>query len=142
MKANNSKIKIVTNRSKLKQVSEDVPMTCDNKLLTSEMWQALNETGGVGLAAIQIGYADRVIIINTDKCKMVIVNPVLSDGKYPKQSKEGCLSVPNKQVKVERFNHIVISGFDENWNPVKKKLKALSAFVAQHEVDHLNGITI
>jgi len=142
MKANNSKIKIVTNRAKLKQVSEDVPMACDNKLLISEMWQALNETGGVGLAAIQIGYADRVIIINTDKCKMVVANPVLSEGKYPKQSKEGCLSVPNKQVKVERFNHIVISGFDENWNPVKKKLKALSAFVAQHEVDHLNGITI
>ena len=133
---------IVKNKKKLSQISDDVPMTCDNSLLASEMWQALKETGGVGLAAIQIGYADRVIIINTDKCKMVIVNPVLSEGKYTKLSSEGCLSVPNKKVKIERFNHITINGFDENWNPVKKKLKALSAFVAQHEVDHLNGITI
>jgi peptide deformylase len=133
---------IVTNREKLKQVSEEVPFGCDNSLSIFDMWAALDKTNGVGIANVQIGYADRIIIINTDKCKMVIINPELSEGKYPKLSKEGCLSVPNMQVKVKRFNHIVITGFDENWNPIKKKLKALSAFVAQHEVDHLNGITI
>jgi len=133
---------IVTDKKKLAQISDDVPFGCDNSLSISDMWSALNETKGVGIANIQIGYADRIIIINTDRCKMVVVNPVLSDGKYLKKSKEGCLSVPNKQVIKDRFNHIVISGFDENWQPVKKKLRALSAFVAQHEVDHLNGITI
>jgi peptide deformylase len=133
---------IVTSTKKLKQISDEVPFGCDNSLSINDMWAALNKTNGVGIANIQIGFADRIIIINTDKCKMVVVNPVLSEGKYPKLSNEGCLSVPGKQVKVKRFNHIVISGFDENWNPIKKKLKALSAFVAQHEVDHLNGITI
>lgn len=133
---------IVTDSKKLKQISEDVPFNCNVDSLVADMYDNLNKSKGVGIAAIQIGYADRVIIINTDKCKMVVINPVLSGGKYEKQSKEGCLSVPNKTVSVKRYNHITIEGFDQNWNPIKKKLKALSAFVAQHEVDHLNGITI
>lgn len=133
---------IVTDAKKLSQVSEVVPIGCDVSYLASRMMSEMVKNKGVGIAAIQIGFADRVIAINTDRCKMIIVNPELSEGKYIKKSKEGCLSVPNKQVTKDRFNHIVISGFDENWKPVKKKLRALSAFVAQHEVDHLNGITI
>lgn len=133
---------IITDKKKLNKVSESVPVGCNTESLVNEMRSHMIKSKGVGIAAIQIGYADRVIIINTQRCQMVVINPVLSEGKYPKKSKEGCLSVPNKTVYVERFNHIVIEGFDENWNPVKKKLKALSAFVAQHEVDHLNGITI
>ena len=133
---------ITTDKHILGLVSDEVPMDTDVFEIVDVMRREMLKSKGVGIAAIQVAMSSRIIIINTERCQMVVINPVLSDGKYPKQSKEGCLSVPNKRVKVERFNHITISGFDENWKPVKKKLKALSAFVAQHEVDHLNGITI
>jgi peptide deformylase len=133
---------ITTDKNILELVSDEVPMNTDVSEFVDIMRREMLKSKGVGIAAIQVAMSSRIIIINTERCQMVVINPVLSDGKYPKQSKEGCLSVPNKRVKVERFNHITISGFDENWKPVKKKLKALSAFVAQHEVDHLNGITI
>ena len=133
---------ITTDKRILELVSDEVPMGADVSEFVGIMRHEMLKSKGVGIAAIQVAMSSRIIIINTERCQMVVINPVLSDGKYPKQSKEGCLSVPNKRVKVERFNHITISGFDENWKPVKKKLKALSAFVAQHEVDHLNGITI
>jgi len=133
---------ITTDKHILKLISDEVPMNTDVSEFVDIMRREMLKSKGVGIAAIQVAMSSRIIIINTERCQMVVINPVLSDGKYPKQSKEGCLSVPNKRVKVERFNHITISGFDENWKPVKRKLKALSAFVAQHEVDHLNGITI
>ena len=133
---------ITTDRDILNMVSDEVPMNTDVSEMVGIMKSEMIKSRGIGIAAIQLAMSWRVIIINTDRCQMVVINPVLSECKYEKKSKEGCLSVPNKRVTKDRFNHVVISGFDENWNPIKKKLKALSAFVAQHEVDHLNGITI
>lgn len=133
---------IITDKKTLKLISKDVLAGISVKHTIRDMYNELSKCDGVGIAAIQIGVPTRIFIINTSRCKMVIVNPVLSEGKYPKKSKEGCLSVPGKRVTIDRFNHIVISGYDENWQPITKKLKGISAFVAQHEMDHLNGVTI
>ena len=53
---------------------------------------------------------------------------------------EGCLSVPGKYGAVERFERVVLAGFDRNGKPLKIKAWGLLAHVFQHEVDHLNGI--
>jgi len=108
--------------------------------LLDDMWLA---STGVGLAAVQIGVLQRVIIINTPKLQAVIINPVITNrGKQTKMSREGCLSFPGKMVNVKRNNIIEVEGFNADWNPVKFKCRALTAFCVQHEIDHLNGVTI
>lgn len=108
-----------------------------------EMWELLREKGGAGLAAPQVGIRQRIIIINTQKLQKAIINPQISvSDKKQKLSKEGCLSHPGLIKKVKRHNKVILSGYDENWKPVVYKLRAFTAFCAQHEVDHLNGITL
>ncbi len=81
--------------------------------------------------------------MDTNGFSKAIINPVITktSGKL-KLGKEGCLSFPGKRVDMKRDNIVVVEGFDEDWNPIKKKVRALSAFCVQHEIDHLNGITI
>lgn len=136
-------MKLVTGTDKaLSQVCKDVKQGEDVKYLTDEMFAQMRNNNGAGLAANQLGVTKRIITVATDHLFSVIINPVLSDGRYPKQSSESCLSFPGMSKKVARFNRITVTGFDENWKPITKKLKAFTAFVVQHEVDHLNGITL
>ena len=108
--------------------------------LIDNMWLA---STGVGLAAVQIGVLKRVILINTDKLQAIIINPVITKrGNQTKMSREGCLSFPGKFVNVKRHNIVEVEGFDRDWNPVKFKCRALTAFCVQHEIDHLDGVTI
>jgi peptide deformylase len=127
----------------LKQVADDVPMGADVSDIVSEMRLELSKTTGIGLAANQIGCLKRIILMNCNGFMGVVINPVITkrSGKV-KNSTEGCLSYPGKQVKVKRDNQVVVTGFNEHWEPVSKKCKALTAFCVQHEIDHLNGITI
>ena len=124
------------------KMSYDIEPGSDISSLVNDMNKELVKAKGVGIAAIQIGVQKRVIIINTDKVKMVVVNPSLTDCWDVKNSKEGCLSVPFKKVKIKRFSKVTIHGFDMNGEPIMQKLRNLAAFVAQHEIDHLNGVTI
>lgn len=127
----------------LKQAAAEVPLNSDVSELVSTMKFELSKTTGIGLAANQIGELQRVILMNCNGFMGIVINPVITkrSGKI-KNSTEGCLSYPGKQVKVKRDNQIVVTGFDENWQPISKKCKALTAFCVQHEIDHLNGITI
>ena len=127
----------------LKQVADKVVHNSDVSDIVSDMRLELSKTIGIGLAANQIGCLQRIILMNCNGFMGVIINPVITkcSGKI-KNSTEGCLSYPGKQVKVKRDNQVVVEGFDENWNPIKQKCKALTAFCVQHEIDHLNGVTI
>ena len=100
-------------------------------------------TEGIGLAANQIGLNKRVIVIDVNGLKQEFINPVITKTLGRKIiSTEGCLSFPGKKVRVWRYPQIVVEGFDANWAPIKRKLKGLAACVVQHEIDHLDGITI
>lgn len=107
------------------------------------MWQAMYQGKGCGLAANQIGEDRRIIVIHANGFKQVIVNPVITKSYGGRViSKEGCLSFPGVTAKVMRHKQIIVEGFDQDWKPVKRKLKGLAAYCVQHEVDHLNGKTI
>ena len=114
--------------------------------LVDAMFHIMYTKGGIGLAANQIGQPKRIIVMHAKGFKQEFINPVITKfygGKAT--SKEGCLSVPGSiasKVNMIRYKQVIIEGFDKNWKPVKRKLKGLAAFCAQHEVDHLNGITI
>jgi peptide deformylase len=133
----------IFNHSALTSVSKEVERDEDVSELLDAMWLEMKESRGIGLAANQIGVLKRVIIINAKGFSQEFINPVITK-KYggKAMSVEGCLSFPGIQVKVSRYKNIVIEGLDGNMNPVKRKLKGLQAYCAQHEVDHLNGITI
>lgn len=108
-----------------------------------KMKETMSQYGGVGLAANQIGVMDRIICIKVGGFKEVIINPVIVKrygGKHT--AKEGCLSFPGKQALMVRDKQIIVEGFNADWEPVRFKLKNICARVVQHEVDHLNGVTI
>lgn len=99
--------------------------------------------GGIGLAANQIGSNKRVIVVHCNGFREVFVNPVITK-KYggTTTSKEGCLSFPAKQVVLSRHKQIIVEGVTHSGRPLKRKLKGMPAIVVQHEVDHLDGITM
>lgn len=138
-------MEIITKRNiALYQDCKEVPQGSDRTELIQTMWKLMSQKNGIGLAANQLGVLDRIIVIHVNGFSSEIINPVITkySGKTKISKSEGCLSFPGKRIDKKRDNQIVIEGFDRNWNPVRKKLRALGAFVAQHEVDHLNGITI
>jgi len=127
----------------LHQKAMEVERGEDVSDLISQMWKIMFKNKGVGLAANQVGVLKRVIIVNTNGFSCAIINPVITElSGFVKNSKEGCLSFPGKQSVMKRDNRVIIEGFDADWNPIKKKVRALSAFCVQHEIDHLNGINI
>lgn len=117
---------------------------------------------GVGLASTQIGHDGCYFIgrlhdsqatlpskpgqrknrwAGYDKEFSAIINPkILSYGKRTRTYFEGCLSIPNMWGEVRRATSIKVSYQDTNGETITKTMKGISAWIFQHEVDHLNGI--
>jgi len=111
--------------------------------LVAQMKQVMSTWGGIGLAANQIDCLQRVIVVKVGSFKQVIINPVITRRYGGKSTeREECLSHPGVISLVIRDKQIVVEGFDENWKPVKFKLKKLASRCVQHEVDHLDGVSI
>ncbi len=110
-------------------------------LLIDKMKQVMAENNGIGLAAIQLGQPERIIVCRVDNKDYVFINPVVS--KFSKDSsvmEEGCLSLPNNFGEVERPSKITLKALDLTGKKVKMKAFGLLARVIQHEADHLDGI--
>jgi peptide deformylase len=137
-------MQIVTKgHSALSERALKVPHGTDESVLIDIMWEALGKTSGIGLAANQVGILSRVIIINLNEFVGTIINPTITKcSDNLKLSKEGCISFPGQIVNVKRESVVVVEGFDRHWNPIKKKFRGLGACCVQHEIDHLNGVTI
>ena len=58
------------------------------------------------------------------------------------RAREGCLSFPNKMADVKRHKRVTVTGYDESWKPVRRKASGWMARILQHEIDHLDGITM
>jgi len=116
----------------------------DSKLLdlVNDMIDTLNNEGGVGLAAPQIGITRRVIIVNFDDKIRTFINPVievLDDKKI--ESDEGCMSIYSiKGFCVKRFPRVKVKAKDLEGNDITLVAEDLLARIFQHEIDHLNGI--
>jgi len=132
----------------LKQVSKDV-IKFDKELhgLLEDMKETMYAKDGIGLAAIQIGIAQNVLIINltdeNDEQKpedlYEIINPVILDANGSVTYQEGCLSVPSVYEDVTRKENIKVRYFDRDGEMIEKELVDLMAIAFQHELDHLNG---
>ena len=111
--------------------------------LAEEMLMTMREHEGVGLAANQVGRLRRILVAATEDEEYVIVNPRIEDAaKTTEKAVEGCLSIPDIQVEVERPTAVTLSGQDPTGAPLRIEASGLLARIFQHEVDHLDGVLI
>ena len=115
----------------------------DGKLaqLIDDMVDTLKKSGGVGLAAPQVGILRRVFIMILEEDGPVIeaVNPEIVKTSGKVRDVEGCLSVPNRWGYVTRPKSVVLRAYNRNGEQYELKLRDLGARCACHENDHLNG---
>lgn len=127
----------------LHQVAEPIQADDDVRDLIAQMFKVMKEHEGTGLAAPQVGVSKRVIVVSVGGFNRTYVNPVIvRRGEGQSTKEEGCLSFPLMRTRVTRDNAIWVEALDQNMQPVRHKLKGLTARCVQHEVDHLDGITI
>lgn len=119
--------------------------------LINDMKTTMEEKGGVGLAAPQIGYNKRIVIFGFEKNHRypndlpvpftTLINPLVKIiSNEIEDSFEGCLSIPGMRGLVPRYKKIKYSGFDEHGNHISKIAEGFHARIVQHEVDHLDGV--
>lgn len=131
----------------LKQVSKPVEMVDDTlRSLMDDMLETMYAAPGIGLAAIQVGVAKRVIVMDASSDEeeadpRFFVNPDITwraDDLALYQ--EGCLSVPEHYADVERPAEVKVKFIDYDGNEQEIEAEGLLATCIQHEIDHLNGI--
>lgn len=109
-------------------------------LLIETMIEAMHEAHGIGLAAPQIGVSERIVIIAPGGQRPVpVINPEIVHAEGEIVGEEGCLSIPGLYGDVKRASLVRLKGLDRKGRPVLYELKNLSARIAQHELDHLDG---
>jgi peptide deformylase len=111
--------------------------------LVERMEHLMHDAQGVGLAATQLGVLQRVFVFQPSEEEPVraVVNPRLTlDDSETAVEEEGCLSLREVRVPVERAKKVVLEGKDPNGDDVRYELDDLAARVVQHEADHLDGV--
>jgi peptide deformylase len=129
-------------REKAREVEE---FSDDLRALVARMGRVMEDAHGVGLAATQLGLLRRILVFRAgdDDELGVIVNPVISEkSEDTATDDEGCLSLPEVHIPVERFRSIVVIGQDGIGEPVRIEADGLQSRVIQHEIDHLDGVLI
>jgi peptide deformylase len=104
----------------------------------------MHDAQGVGLAATQVGVLRRVFVFEPDEeGPRTVVNPAIAErGEEVESDGEGCLSLQGVRVPVERATTVTIVGKDPDGEDVRHELAGYPARVAQHELDHLDGVLI
>lgn len=119
------------------------PQAPEIKKLIREMSEILEKQQGVGLAAPQVGKSLRLCLVNVEGKKYILINPEIKSKSLRKVVlEEGCLSFPGIFVKVKRHKKVKLKALDEKGNKITIKAAGILSQVFQHEVDHLEGVTI
>ncbi len=121
---------------KCKEVKRVTPRTL---MLIEDMLDTMYETGGVGLAAPQVGILQRIVVIDVGEGPIVLINPEIIETSGEQTGDEGCLSVPGKAGCVTRPNYVKVKAFDAGMNEVIYEGEELLARAFCHEIDHLEG---
>jgi peptide deformylase len=132
----------------LKQVSQPVAKVDDDlRALMDDMLETMYEAPGIGLAAIQVGVARRVIVMDISRGEdaprepRYFVNPeILWTSEETAPYEEGCLSVPEIYDEVERPARVRLRYLNYQGETVEEEAEGLYAVCIQHEIDHLNGV--
>lgn len=111
----------------------------------ADMWETMYAAKGVGLAAPQIGIAQRISVIDIsvgedETKKIVVINPEIASAEGKQTGEEGCLSIPGFREPVTRANKVAVRARNHRGEPIEFCAEELLARAFQHEIDHLNGI--
>ena len=130
----------------LRKKSEKIEKVGKNeKNLIKNLFDTMYASKGIGLAAIQIGVPKRIVVIDVsnkeqEKKPICLINPII----FKKSSEtsvyeEGCLSIPNTFIEIERPKKVWIEYIDQNGKKNKIICDGLLSTCAQHEIQHCDG---
>ncbi|HEY2327354.1 MAG TPA: peptide deformylase [Gaiellaceae bacterium] len=116
----------------------------DLRRLVERMTALMHDAQGVGLAATQVGVLRRLFVFEPDEeGPRALANPIVVERATEIETdEEGCLSLQGVRVPVERATSLTLEGKDETGKDVRYELEGYGARVAQHELDHLDGVLI
>jgi peptide deformylase len=126
-------------RRKAEPVAE---VTEDVRTLVDDMAETMYDAPGIGLAAIQIGVAARVVVIDLSEERnrlQVFINPEIVSREGEQIMEEGCLSVPGIFEPVTRAGFVRVRALDRQGRQFDLEASGLLATCIQHEIDHLDG---
>jgi peptide deformylase len=130
----------------LRKKAEPVTVFDDElRAFAEQMIVDMIENDGVGLAAPQVGRSIRMAVVDVtagEKEPFVLINPVITwSSEETEEDEEGCLSIPDIRVKVERPNQVTVTALDASGKEyVIEQAEGFFARALQHEIDHLDGI--
>lgn len=134
----------------LKSTAEPVDkVDAEVKKLITDMVDTMYAARGIGLAAVQVGVARRVIVLDVpddeDETRVIgknliaLINPEITCAEGTMVYEEGCLSVPGYTADVTRAEKITLTALSSEGEPVELEAEGLPAIAIQHEIDHLDG---
>jgi peptide deformylase len=130
----------------LRQVSKPVERIDDElRRLIDGMFETMYAAPGVGLAAVQVGVPLRLIVLDAsgkeeERHPICMINPeIVSLGSEKRLYEEGCLSIPDVRVEIERPSTVTVRYLDGEGKPRELAADGLLATAIQHELDHLDG---
>lgn len=129
--------------NRLRNKAKPVAVVDDSiRQLVDDMFETMYHAPGIGLAAIQVNVAKRIIVVDISAEKnqpMCFINPEIIAKDGVEQHEEGCLSVPGFYETIERAEHIKVRALDRDGNAFELETGELLAICIQHEIDHLDG---
>ena len=130
----------------LRKKSEKIEkITNKEKQLADDLFETMYNNNGIGLAAVQVGVLRRMIVIDVSKKDekkkpLCLINPVIkSFGKDRSTYEEGCLSIPETFIEIERPKTCIIEYVDISGNKKNMECDGLLSTCVQHEINHLDG---
>lgn len=118
-------------------VNEAIKTQIDN------MFETMYDSNGIGLAATQVNFHQRIIVIDVSEEKdspIYLINPKIIAKSGDILFSEGCLSVPEYYENIKRANKIKVQYLDINNKELELEADDILSVCIQHEIDHLNGI--
>lgn len=122
------------------QSSEVATVDEDTRRLIDDLFETMDAAKGVGLAANQVGVTMRIAVVDADKRRFAMINPVIVDQEGRDTAEEGCLSIPDLYADVTRSTRVTLEALNRDGHPFRLDAEGLEARVIQHEIDHLDGI--
>ncbi len=130
----------------LRKFSQPVERVDDDlRRLMDDMLETMYAAPGVGLAAVQVGVPRRLLVIDVaedeeEKQPLYFVNPeIVSLGSEMHLHEEGCLSIPEVRVEIERPASLIVRYTDREGERRELEASGLLATALQHEINHLDG---
>ena len=130
----------------LRKKSQNIQKVGENeKKLVKDLFETMYHHKGIGLAAIQVGIPQRIIVLdvtqkNNQKNPLCFINPVIKNSSNEKSKyEEGCLSIPNTFIEIERPKKCLVEYVDIEGKKKSMECDDLLSTCIQHEINHLDG---